>query len=184
MFPILFRSFYKEFWFNIAGAQFHLVFVMFPFWCNRVFFWFISTSCFVLRLNVDCFWFCFRSVLAFDLLPYSLGSCFGVFGLLFRFGFYSAFSFGFGLCLVLVLVLDSSYVYFVSILFSCCFVYGSIIRFQRSVFKCVDFGLFRISLRLSSASKSEGEKGEGHWIILRSWASGSGELVYIAVLGR
>jgi len=65
-------------------------------------------------------------------------------------------------------ILDSSYVYFVSILFSCCFVYGSIIRFQRSVFKCVDFGLFRISLRLSSASKSEGEKGEGRWIILRS----------------
>ena len=85
---------------------------------------------------------------------------------LFRFGFYSAFSFGFGLCLVLVL--DSSYVYFVSILFSCCFVYGSIIRFQRSVFKCVDFGLFRISLRLCSASKSEGEKGEGRWIILHS----------------
>jgi hypothetical protein len=151
--------------------------LFFRFGLNEFSIWFISTSCFVLRLNVDCFWFCFGSVLAFDLLPYSLGSCFGVFGLLFRFGFYSAFSFSFGLCLVLVL--DSSYVYFVSILFSCCFVYGSIIRFQRSVFKCVDFGLFRISLRLSSASKSEGEKGEGRWIILRSWASGSGELVIL-----
>jgi len=41
----------------------------------------------------------------FDLLPYSLGSCFGIdFGLLFRFGFHSVFSFGFGLCLVLFVV--------------------------------------------------------------------------------
>jgi len=78
--------------------------LFFRFGLNEFSIWFISTSCFVLRLNVDCFWFCFRSVLAFDLLPYSLGSCFGVFGLLFRFGFYSAFSFGFGFrFLILVL---------------------------------------------------------------------------------
>jgi hypothetical protein len=167
MFPILIRSFYKEFRIQHGrGLSFILVFVIFPFWFERVFYLVYLDILFRTCLNVDCFWFCFGSVLAFDLLPYSLGSCFGVFGLLLRFGFYSAFSFGFGLCLVLVL--DSSYVYFVSILFSCCFVYGSIIRFQRSVFKCVDFGLFRISLRLSSASKSEGEKGEGRWIILRS----------------
>ena len=51
MFPILFRSFYQEFWFNMTGTQFYLVFVMFPFWCNRVFFWSTSTSCFVLRIS-------------------------------------------------------------------------------------------------------------------------------------
>ena len=83
------------------------------------------------------------------------------------------FGFGFGFELRL-LCFD-----FVFVLFRLRF----IIRFQRSVFKCVDFGLFRISLRLCSASKSEGEKGEGRWFILRSLASGSGKCYY-AVLGR
>ncbi len=115
----------------------------------------------------------------------------------------------FGLFLVLVFV--SSYVYFVSIFvftsafvsfltsifllwfqlvsifFSCCFVYDSIIRFQHSVFKCVDFGLFRISLRLSSASRSEGRRekvaglssvpehrAQGSWLYCRPGTLGRG----------
>ena len=79
--------------------------LFFRFGLNEFSIWFISTSCFVLRLNVDCFWFCFGSVLAFDLLPYSLGSGFCiVFGLFYCFGLHSVFSFGFGLCLVLFVV--------------------------------------------------------------------------------
>ena len=66
---------------------------------------------------IDCFWFCFGPVLAFDLLSDLLGHCFGVFGLFYCFGFHSAFSSGFGLGFVCFwfLVSDSSFVHFVSV---------------------------------------------------------------------
>ena len=128
---------------------------------------------------INCFWFCFGPVLAFSLLPSSIESCFGIdFGLLFRFGFHSAsvlvlvyvwfyllsLVFCFELCLL-------RFCFSLQLLFRFYFEYCDSIVFQIVVLSCFHsrshlfvfnvliLFLFRIPIRLCSASKYEGEKG-------------------------